>query len=356
MGCMETALEPDAGFPNGPKDIPSDKDMETTNISNSTRDVSPVSSKPLDADTGTNYPQVVNRLLFRCFTCKRIAHYEHLPLPPDFPPNSTVADVAHFYAQTWLCADCSSYRYGVDKIIAWRPYPLNAVEPPRPNNEPPRYKDSLPREYLVKWQDRSYRRVQWVPHMWLLSTSHAKLRNFLAGGSKVELMKTLEDGTKMDIDEPAPAFEIGDESRASSAKPGTNTPALPQNAIPDAHRRIPPAWKTVDRVLDIFLWHPRRQNTKGYNAKKKDKRKNNGSESSISRQEFDDGIEKEHVLAFEQGEQPSDDLIESISEWERRMGAQFSLDDAEQVVWAFIKWDGLGYDEGSIIYSSALLC
>lgn len=310
MGCMDVALIPDnpeTGKSSEELTLPLNKDIIESRVGYG------VSSKGTDDDhTASDHRE----LLFRCLTCKRIAHYKHLSLPPHMSEDNTLAEIAQFYTQNWLCADCSSYKYGVDKILAWRPYPPNAVDPLRPKNEPQNYKNSLPREYLVKWLDRSYRRVQWVPHMWLVSTHYGRLRNFLSGGSKVELLKIVEEDEKMLVDEQhPPTFDIGNQSRASSTKPGSSSTSIVQEAVPDAERRIPPAWKTIDRVLDLYLW---------------------------SGEEY---MENERRLAFDQGEQPGDSYIETISQWESRTERTFSVSDIEQVVWTFLKWDDLGYDD-----------
>ncbi|KAF5384826.1 hypothetical protein D9615_001372 [Tricholomella constricta] len=340
MGCMEVALEPDAVSKLQRDKIPTEVQNEDLTMVDGIEEALTTPSKPAEEEQ--------KQLVFRCFTCKRIAHYHHLPLPPDYSSDDSVAKIAEYYARTWLCADCASYRFGVDKIIAWRPYPSNAAEPPHHSDELPNYKDSLPREYLIKWLDRSYRRVQWVPHMWLLSTHHAKLKNFLAGGSKVELLNAPDDKL-VGGEESAPAFEIGDESRASSMKPGGITPALPRDAIPDAERRIPPAWKSIDRLLDVLLWRPRRQRDYVNKDKSKGKKKATRVESEpVSEQGSEDSPDQEErELAFDQGEQPSDDVMETVSQWEARTGRKFSLDSIKDVVWAFIKWNDLGYDEAT---------
>ncbi|KAF8078789.1 SNF2 family DNA-dependent ATPase [Lyophyllum atratum] len=342
MGCMEVALEPDILSKVPKETTPVEVRNSETTVADGINEDSP--SKTAKEDSAGVH-RLANQLLFRCFTCKRIAHYDHLPLPPNYSSDDTVAEIAQAYAQNWLCADCASFRFGVDKIIAWRPYPPNVVEPSRHDGEVPNYKDSLPREYLVKWLDRSYRRVQWVPHMWLLSTHHAKLKNFLAGGSKVELLNIADDKLVGD-DELTPSFDIGDESRASSTKPGGNTPALPQDAIPDAERRIPPAWKSIDRILDILLWRPQRQLTKAKKRNSKGKQRATAADPS-EEVKSDVVIQQERDLAFDQGEQPSDDLVETIAAWEARTKRTFSLDNIDLVVWAFIKWTDLGYDEAT---------
>lgn len=343
MGCMEIAIEPEAVDFKRAEDTTSSED-QTGDVTMSDG-VHDTSVKPNPVNEGKTVAPQSDQILFRCFACKRIAHYEHLPIPPTLLSDGDLDAIVEYYSQTWMCADCSSYRDGVDKVIAWRPYPPNAVEPPRAPDEVPNYKSSLPREYLVKWLDRSYRRVQWVPHMWLVSTHQAKLKNFLAGGSKVELLKTIEEGGYEDAAS-APVFEIGEDSRASSTKPGTATPFSPLEASSDAERRIPSAWKTIDRILDVHLWHPKQEQTKPKSGARKGKRKVKMVVSDDDMEEVDESIERERVLAFERGEQPDVDLMESISDWEERTGETFTSENISLVVWAFIKWTDLGYDEG----------
>jgi chromodomain-helicase-DNA-binding protein 4 len=339
MGCMEIAIEPDSANSKRAEDKASatgdvvmpDNDQDTV-----------MKPKPI-AEGVSVAPQTDHASIFRCFTCKRVAHYEHLPLPPTLSSDADLDEIVEVYTRSWLCADCSSYTDGVDKVIAWRPYPPNAVEPPHSADESPNYKSQLPREYLVKWMDRSYRRVQWVPHMWLLSTHQGKLRNFFTGGSKVELLKVVEEERNDVV--AAAVFEIGDDSRASSAKPGTATPFSPLEANPDAERYIPMSWKTVDRVLDVFLWRPSKRETKSRGGRK-DKGKANVVMSDDDMGEIDESAEKERNFAFESGEQPSMKLMESISDWEQRTRETFTIENISQVVWAFFKWNDLGYDEG----------
>ncbi|KAG6854233.1 hypothetical protein C0991_009251 [Blastosporella zonata] len=336
MACMEVALEADAV----------QKEKRLSDVQDSTT-ADDSSATPLEPASDSE-----KQLLFRCMTCKRLAHYEHLP-PPS--PGDTIDEIAHHYTQIWLCADCASYTFGVDRIIAWRPYPATATKPARQRDEPPNYKSSLPREYLVKWLDRSFKRVQWVPHMWLLSTHPGKLKNFILGGSKVELMESA-DASEQDDDQPGSTFEIGDESRASSTKPPGSTPVLPQEAIPDAERRIPPAWKTIDRLLDVLLWrcgpsqeleNKRKRKNKGKGKGRE--RLSNGTDDDVDEigNVLDKDMLEERELAFDQGEQPSDQLVERVSEWEERTGRVFTEQDIELVAWAFIKWQDLGYDEAS---------
>ena len=97
-----------------------------------------------------------------------------MPIPDgwDIEPASYKGDraeLAEHYQKTpgdymWNCDDCASYKDKVEKILAWKAYPDNAPQPYYPPGQAPAPKTMLPRKYLIKWQDRSYRRVTWVPH------------------------------------------------------------------------------------------------------------------------------------------------------------------------------------------------
>jgi hypothetical protein len=57
--------------------------------------------------------------------------------------------------------------------------------------------------------------------------------------------------------------------------------------------------------------------------------------------------------AFELGEVPSAQNTRTLEEWEAEREDELSADDIDCVVWAFIKWDDLGYDEGKLYISQA---
>ncbi|KIL71765.1 hypothetical protein M378DRAFT_155365 [Amanita muscaria Koide BX008] len=286
-----------------------------------------------DADTTTKLDMELEKqpqLLFRCFTCRRPAHYEHLMRPQLLPEDSSVADIAEYYQKDkgWLCADCSSYIYSLDKILAWRPYPPDAVEPPYPPDELPNYKDPLPREYLVKWIGRSYRRIQWVPHMWLLSTNQAKLKNFVNNGSRVELKRGSKRSKPLetaDILESLP--DINDDA-------ADGLPSL--EAFPDADQHIPQAWKTVDRVLDVLFWRP-----KSNMVTKNNTRIDSDSETIETK------VTAEYSAVFANGKEPSAKNTKTVTQWQAREKRQIAPEDIGDVVWVFIKWEDLNYDEAT---------
>lgn len=333
MGCMQIALAPDSRMdPKAPA---------TANETDGDAQMLDGTKPAIEEDVVT--PQ---ELLFRCFTCKRLAHYEHLPVPTEYDEQSLdpILLAEHYQRSTaWKCADCASFTFQLDKILAWRPYPPNAIE--AGPLEGKSSTQNLPREYLVKWLDKSYRRTQWVPHMWLSSTHAAKLKNFLSVGPKVELLLSAvpdenslaEAGEKGDV-EVAPFEIVVDSEQSGSKVTAVNVSLL--DPAPDAERRIPLPWKTIDRVLDVVLLP---------GPKKSAKSKKKGRKRAVSSDEEDDPdgeIETEIQSTCVDGEQPADHLTETVAEWEDRTGRDLSATDIRHVVWAFIKWDDLSYEEG----------
>ncbi|KAJ4484899.1 hypothetical protein C8J55DRAFT_472367 [Lentinula edodes] len=314
MGCLETIP---AQSREQLKDADGDTDMNV--------------ASPSTPDNG--------QLLFRCFTCKRLAHYQHIE--DDITPDDNLAEIASYYQSNWSCRDCRSYRWGLDKILAWRSYPASAIQPTQPFN----IKEPLPREYLVKWQERGYRRTQWVPHMWLVSTHFSKLKNFITNGTKIELLESTTN--KPSEEEPASLFDIPDESSITQSKVD-NDPSSLLSPLVDAENRIPPGWKTVDRVLDVQLRFVPRANTKTKKKPRGSHRKSlvvNSDEEESEMEEAKEAFE----AAFERGEEPKG-FVESVDKFEARTGTRFDPQDQEHVdlvIWAFFKWVDLGYEEAT---------
>ncbi|KAF7310762.1 SNF2 family DNA-dependent ATPase [Mycena chlorophos] len=279
-------------------------------------------------------------LLFRCLGCRRAAHYEHLHVPEHLA-GKPIWDIANHYMSesNWLCADCSSFESKVvDKILAWRPYPATATEPALEPDELPDIKQPLPREYLVKWMNKSYGRAQWVPHMWLFSKHQSKLKNFVATGPKVELLEQPIGEEEHQGAETTQFQVVVESSRQSSTKPGSSEQERPQGPLPDAEKRIPLAWKTVDRVLDLNLWRPR-------NARqKKGKRTRIDSDAD---DDLEDEFELEKKSVREGLVEPSGVFSETLADWESRTRQKFSIEHIDQVSWAYLKWGELTYDQAT---------
>ncbi|KAK7059145.1 hypothetical protein VNI00_001772 [Paramarasmius palmivorus] len=321
MGCMETVLEP-----NPSSTQPSNMTIDqTSDVTMTDRTAQPESSDS-------------NQLLFRCLTCKRLAHYEHLAKDQD--PDEDLTELARSHHYNWLCSDCVSYQWKLDKILAWRPYPPNAVEPARSDTEPVNYKAPLPRQYLVKWQERGYRRTQWVPHMWLLTTNAQKLRNFILEGPKVKLLSEPRESGRDGTEDTNDGLNPVASSRESSVHPSSKTPRFPQAPMPDAETKIPLEWQTIDRVLDVKLRRPlSRQKTKTSKRRTKDK----VVESEVSEDEESHGV---YEAAYDHSEEPQG-YTETIEDFESREGRSLNEDDIERVIWGYFKWQDLGYEEAT---------
>ena len=346
LSCKEVVLEPDSvprietetTSTEQKDDPPEDVEMEdATQVQVGTAeqpielDATPEPKQPAKPEPKPkpDEPEGPDSLFFRCILCRRMSHYAHLPQPPFTSEEYNEVELADYYQRLcdWKCADCVTYVYLVEHIIAWRPFPEDAKEKPLARGEVPNYKTPLPREYLVKWKDRSYRRIQWVPHMWLLAKTPNMLRNFLLKGSHVELLP--EPATEEVLEHAGDGDAVPMDVQEDDKTPPAPKPAAPSGSIPDAERRIRPAWKTVDRVLDVLIWSPekrtnRRKLTKDLQAQ----------------------IDEEYEAVFKTGEQPSADLTETVAEWEKRNRKKISDADAHRVIFAFIKWDDLGYDDG----------
>ncbi|KAK7680573.1 hypothetical protein QCA50_016355 [Cerrena zonata] len=338
MSCKEVLLEPDSLARIEKENASSSTAPETkegpssdVEMQDATGDGS--AKEPIDVDASPETPQKPipttpdsDSLYFRCLLCRRMSHYAHLPQP--FAGDEyTEAELADYYQRTyeWRCADCVSYVYAVEHIIAWRPFPEDAKEKSAPG-ELPNYKSPLPREYLVKWKDRSYRRVQWVPHMWLFAKAPNMLRNFLTKGTHVDLLPEPAAEEVLEHAGDGVAMDVQDDDKT----PPAPKPSAPSGSLPDAERHIRPAWKTIDRVLDVLLWSPEKR----LNRRKVTK-------------ELQSEIDEEYENVFQTGEQPSADLTETVAEWEKRNRKRISDADASRVIFAFIKWDDLGYDDAS---------
>ncbi len=282
------------------------------------------------------------QLLFRCGTCKRAAHYEHLENP--FTDEPTLVEIARAYQEdkSWLCDDCSSFPSTIDKIIAWRPYPPNAEEA-KPDEA--YYRDTLPREYLVKWAGKSYRRTSWVPHLWLLARAQGKLRNFLDGkGPKIQLEHTRIIRSKE-----------GEEGVRHRVYVEDDGDPKPPTALPNAEGCIPEAWLRVDRVLDVRLWTTEKKELTPAQKNGRSGKKRKGVQKVISSDDEPEEVEiienglaanNQRENAYRLGQEPYEGYLETVDEWMARTSQSFTIEFIDQVIWCYFKWEGLDYAEG----------
>jgi chromodomain-helicase-DNA-binding protein 4 len=125
----------------------------------------------------------VSKLMFRCMTCSRACHFNHLPPPPRAPKPSQGSNEAQdseeiqvdadplevYTTPYWRCNECRDFGgKKVDVILGWRPL----LSPPQSDVS------DFSREYLVKFEAESYARVVWVPATWLAGVAFMMKSNF----------------------------------------------------------------------------------------------------------------------------------------------------------------------------------
>ncbi|GAC99489.1 hypothetical protein PHSY_007091 [Pseudozyma hubeiensis SY62] len=207
--------------------------------------------------------------MFRCKRCSRATHYECLARSQTDGDRSRDHTAESVQEAGWLCTDCQRWP-AVDQIIAWRQLDRrlwNDEEAKRADYATLSPRESLPREYLVEFKDKSFRETEWVPHDWLRILHQTLLHHFLAKGSRLELEPA-------ELIESASALNSARRNRASLALGGgralPSTPVRTQSVkktlkvdetgevdvgppgpVPDAQRRIPKPWKTPDRILAV---------------------------------------------------------------------------------------------------------
>lgn len=120
-------------------------------------------------------------VLFRCVKCHRGWHVEHLPPAGGSPIATDVrSERLKDYSIDWECNECSSARYKIHRLVAWRP-----AEHCRPSDTQLTVLsfsdfDEDNREYLVKWESTSYFHCSWKPGAWLYGVSSSAMRNAFA--------------------------------------------------------------------------------------------------------------------------------------------------------------------------------
>lgn len=148
-----------------------------------------------------------DNVLWRCTECARAFHFHHLP------PKSSAMDVVgddetvaneryREYASDWLCRQCMEKPAKVSELIAWRPVDPEEFSPDIDTTEVPEDE----KEYLIKWDKRSYFQAQWAPGAWVHGvTGHTTRKAFSKrnNGHNVAILTTEEaipeDNLRIDI-------------------------------------------------------------------------------------------------------------------------------------------------------------
>ncbi|KAE9377939.1 hypothetical protein N431DRAFT_435109 [Stipitochalara longipes BDJ] len=117
-------------------------------------------------------------LLFRCTSCVRAYHFDHLPGLSKFSKTpENVDDLREVrlkeYSQRWQCKECQEVPAKVDALVAWRPMDRESyiegqtIENLREDEK----------EYLIKWQEMSHFKCTWMPGAWVWGVTVVIMRN-----------------------------------------------------------------------------------------------------------------------------------------------------------------------------------
>ncbi|KAH6697594.1 chromo domain-containing protein [Plectosphaerella plurivora] len=132
---------------------------------------------PVDAKLINNPANV----MFRCAACKRAWHYEHLP---SSRMQSDVSETREQrlaeYSVDWKCEDCGTKADKPQTLVAWRPT--------NDKTENPLLADVGfdDKEYLVKWQDKSYHHCTWMPGAWIFGVTPGAMQKAFAKRDALE--------------------------------------------------------------------------------------------------------------------------------------------------------------------------
>ena len=122
-------------------------------------------------------PDLLNNpdnVLFRCVGCRRPWHIEHLPTPERAAESDlTDSKDERFkeYSDDFRCRECSSMMSKIQTLVAWRP--TNTVSTSNVSWSDVGEDD---KEYLVKWEGKSYFHCTWVPGAWVFGVASGTMR------------------------------------------------------------------------------------------------------------------------------------------------------------------------------------
>ncbi|KAI1344825.1 PHD/FYVE-zinc-finger like domain-containing protein [Xylariaceae sp. FL0016] len=118
-------------------------------------------------------------VLFRCMTCRRGYHFEHLPsISPKAVDTEDIRDdrVEEYSMVEWRCKDCVEAELKVHALVAWRPIEQDTYLEGQSILD--FSEDQI--QCLVKWEGRSHFHDAWMPGAWVHGVvPHAMRSSFL---------------------------------------------------------------------------------------------------------------------------------------------------------------------------------
>lgn len=105
-------------------------------------------------------PALINNstnVLFRCQDCHRGWHLHHMATK-----DGVESDLSKNTSQRWRCVDCLAMSKKIHRLVAWRLVPHYS---PTKGKSGPSWQEVSEddKEYLVKWETKSYAHCTWIP-------------------------------------------------------------------------------------------------------------------------------------------------------------------------------------------------
>lgn len=124
-----------------------------------------------------------SNLLFRCTKCQRGYHFEHIDPSRKVKKGKSgeedidaLREARRKEFRDWQCTDCREYPTKITGLVAWRPANRKNYTPGQTIND---YEEDE-KEYLVKWEEKSYLRCIWMPGSWVWGVTVAVMRKAFA--------------------------------------------------------------------------------------------------------------------------------------------------------------------------------
>lgn len=118
-----------------------------------------------------------DNVLFRCKSCQRAYHFQHLPALSDASDIANDEEELHderymAYTPKWQCKNCCEVPAKVQGLVAWRPLDWESYVEGHTVEE---FREDE-KEYLVKWENASYFKCTWMPGGWVWGVTAVIMR------------------------------------------------------------------------------------------------------------------------------------------------------------------------------------
>ena len=148
----------------------------------------------------------VENVMFRCASCQRSWHMQHLPQRNEAHQNELedheldeeqlAQRRLDSYHRSWTCKDCVENQSQIGALVAWRPVDVDSYIPGMAVD----MVAESAKEYLVKWKNQSHFRATWMPGSWVWGIAAGSMRTAFMKKDENRLPKmTTEDAIPEDF-------------------------------------------------------------------------------------------------------------------------------------------------------------